>query len=206
MRCALKVIPILKCARFALIAIHREIARPFSSPHKPPFFARREPGTTKPAQATLIYKLLNSFPIAVTAQGLKLHIAAIGTIGVQLLIIGDMRMCIPRRDRCIHLVFCRMVNVVMPDFKHRRRVTPPHTWRPQHPHLGRVKPVLQGLVQRIGTSQFAGQRVAHPNGQCRRWRFIFMHHVKMGIKGRHLIDFGLTKAQLFSQRRHMRQR
>ena len=206
MRCALKIITILECARFALIAIHREIAWPFSSPHKPPFFARRESGTTEPAQATLRHKFLNSFPIAITAQGFKLHIATIRTIGVQLLIIGDMWMRIPRRDRCINFVFCRMVNVIMPDLKHRRRVAPAHTWRPQHPHLGRVKPVLQGLVQRIGTCKFAGQRVAHPNGQCRRWRFIFVHHVKMRIKGRHLIHFGLTKAQLFSQCRHVRQR
>ena len=65
---ALKIPAVLKGARFALIAVHRQIARPRIAAHKAPFLARGEARPAQPAQTGLQQLFLHGFPAAIRTQ------------------------------------------------------------------------------------------------------------------------------------------
>ena len=49
------------------------------------------------------------------------------------------------------------INMIVPDFKNRRRVTAPHTRRSNHPHIYRVETFFQRLFQLLRTHQLTGK-------------------------------------------------
>ncbi len=76
----------------------------------------------------------------------------------------------------------------------------------RHADLGRVEPVGQRLLQRLGPGQFAGQAVADPDRERGRRCLALAGHVEMGIEGRDLVDLGLGQPHLVGQRRDMGRR
>ncbi len=106
-------------------------------------------------------------------------------------------------DREGHLVGRRVVDVVVADLGHRRRVAMPHAGRAHHPDLERIEPLAECRHQLPRPHQLAGQAVADPDRQRRRRRLALLDHVEMGVEGRDLVDLGLGEAHLLCERCQM---
>ena len=98
MRHAFEVIAIFEGSWFTFITIYRKITRPFSSPHKTPFFSRWKSSTTEATKTTLIQEILNILPVAIEAQRLQLFITAICLVRGQILVIRYAGVRIIRGD------------------------------------------------------------------------------------------------------------
>ena len=140
---AFQIIAILESAGLALISIHGKIACAFGGTNKSPFLARREASTAQTTQSALMNLFLHVFPIPVLAQIKQFFISALSTISRKILIIRNMRMRVFGLDSRLNLFRSGVIYVVMANFQCRRGITTPHTWRPQHPHVRWIKPVLQ---------------------------------------------------------------
>ena len=108
-------------------------------------------------------------------------------------------MSVAARNRGLHLLRHCMIDVVMPQFQNRSRVTAAHAGCAQNPHLGRIEPVFQRLLQRLRPGQFAGQGIADPDRQGGWRRFAFLHHVKVGVECRDFVDLGHGQKHLLRE-------
>ena len=91
----------------------------------------------------------------------------------------------------------------MADLAHRRGITATHAGRTEHADLRRVRVRFEGIKQRLGSLELAGDRIADADGGGRRRGLAFLHHVEMGIKGCDLVDRCLRQAHLLTQRTQM---
>ena len=199
MRRALKVVTVFERTRLALIAVHGQIAGTFVHANKAPFLARREASPTQTPQARGQDIVLHLLPITIGAQLFQLGIAAFGLIGGKSFVIGQMRVGVIGSNRSLYLLGRRMVDMVVTDLKHRGGIATAHARRAEDTHLRCIKPIFQRLLQLLGTCHFARQGITHPNGQRRRRRLIFFHHIEMRVEGRGFINLGLTDAHLDRQ-------
>ncbi len=80
----------------------------------------------------------------------------------------------------------------------RRAVASAHAGRAHHAHIW-AQLFRQFGKQPLGAKQRAGQRIADPHGNRRRRRLAFLHHIEMGVEGRHLVDLGERKLHFLRQ-------
>ena len=203
-RRALKIVAVLERPRLPLIAIDGEVTRPFGGPYERPFAPGREPGAAKAPQARgedLVLHLIDGLRAA--AQRLERLIAACGGIGGEVFIVRDMRMGVARRDGRVHLFRRGVVDMVMPDLQHRRRIAAAHAGRAQNAHFRRIHPVFQRRFQLLRARHFAGKTIADPDCQRGRGRLPFLNHVEMGVEGGDLVNLGLRQTHFLGQRAQM---
>ena len=92
-----------------------------------------------------------------------------------------------------------VIDMQMADLAYRRGIAATHAGRTEDAHLRRVRARFESIEQRLGTLEFAGDRVADANSRGGRWSFALLHHVEMGIEGRDLIDGRLWQPHFFTQ-------
>ncbi len=206
MRVAFQMVTVFERARFAFVAVYRQIAGTGIGAYKAPFGTRRESSATQSAQTGLFHLRLHLFPIAVVAQVAQGAISAIRLIFGKALIIGNHSVGVTSKDRRLNLFDRRVIDVVVAQFQRRGSVAAAHAGRAQDADLSGVKPVFQCMLQRFGSGQFARQRIADPDGQGRGRGFAFFDHVEMGVKSCHFVHFGLRNAHFFGQGPDMRRR
>ena len=203
MRIGLEEMPVLEGARLAFVGVDRHQARALLAQHGFPLARGREARAAAAAQARLVDdvdQLLARERAA--AQALKRLVAAVGTIGVEVLVGGDLGMMPMLADRLRHRRHVGMVDEVMPDLGDRRGMTMADAGRAHDTHV-RAGRRLQIGDQLFRAGEIARQALADPNGNG-WWRGLaLLHHVEMRIEGRDLVDLGLRHLHLIRQRHQM---
>ena len=180
MRFALKVIAVLECARLALVAVHRQIARRRIGPDKAPFPARGKPAPPRPRRP-----LSRTFPVPSSQFPLSRSAASghsrLPPVFGEVLIFGDQRMGVACRNSSLDLSGRGVVDMVVAQLQHRRSIAAAHAGRAQNPDARgsspsssalsapAPRPVRRTASRRPGWSgRAAGSRLLSPHRNGRK--------------------------------------
>ncbi len=205
MRRAFEHVAILEGPGLALVAVDGEEPRRRRLLHEAELLARREACTAEAAQSGdehLAPDLVRG-PGAAPESEERL-VAATRAVDLEVRIGRDHRVDGARFDRRLHVLRRGMPDMVAPDDDHRRHFAPPHAGGVQHTDLRRIEPGRQRVGECIGPGEFAGERIADPDGERGRRGLVFLHHIEMRVEGRHFPDRRLRQPHLLGERPQMR--